>query len=159
MLYPDVLRDISRDVPLIRTRTFFDTYTKIITICGDNVKYFILILAENRNLWYIIIHMRRLLRLRDYMNLKDTDMGTVRLILTIVLIIISVVLTAIVLMQEGKSQGLGAIAGAAETYWGKNITDSQAPHARGAFFVLRLRPWVARSRTCHLERRKIETKE
>ena len=111
MLYPDVLRDISRDVPLIRTRTFFDTYTKIITICGDNVKYFILILAENRNLWYIIIHMRRLLRLRDYMNLKDTDMGTVRLILTIALIIISVVLTAIVLMQEGKSQGLGAIAG------------------------------------------------
>lgn len=120
MLYPDVLRDISRDVPLIRTRTFFDTYTKIITICGDNVKYFILILAENRNLWYIIIHMRRLLRLRDYMILKDTDMGTVRLILTIALIIISVVLTAIVLMQEGKSQGLGAIAGAAETYWGKN---------------------------------------
>ena len=47
-------------------------------------------------------------------------MGTVRLILTIALIIISVVLTAIVLMQEGKSQGLGAIAGAAETYWGKN---------------------------------------
>ena len=25
-----------------------------------------------------------------------------------------------VLMQEGKQQGLGAIAGAAETYWGKN---------------------------------------
>lgn len=24
------------------------------------------------------------------------------------------------LMQEGRSQGLGAIAGAAETYWGKN---------------------------------------
>ena len=23
-------------------------------------------------------------------------------------------------MQEGKSQGLGAIAGAADTYWGKN---------------------------------------
>ena len=23
-------------------------------------------------------------------------------------------------MQEGKQQGLGAIAGAAETYWGKN---------------------------------------
>ena len=26
----------------------------------------------------------------------------------------------IVLMQEGKSAGLGAISGAAETYWGKN---------------------------------------
>ena len=26
----------------------------------------------------------------------------------------------IVLLQEGKSAGLGAIAGAADTYWGKN---------------------------------------
>lgn len=29
-------------------------------------------------------------------------------------------MSALVLMQEGKSQGLGAISGAAETYWGKN---------------------------------------
>ena len=29
-------------------------------------------------------------------------------------------MTVIVLMQEGKSAGLGAISGAAETYWGKN---------------------------------------
>lgn len=43
-----------------------------------------------------------------------------RTILTIVLIIASVILTVIVLMQEGKTQGLGAISGAAETYWGKN---------------------------------------
>ena len=47
-------------------------------------------------------------------------MEIVRIILTIVFIIISVVLTAIVLMQEGKSAGLGAISGAAESYWGKN---------------------------------------
>ena len=40
--------------------------------------------------------------------------------LTVVFIIISIVLTILVLMQEGKSQGLGAISGAAETYWGKN---------------------------------------
>ena len=26
----------------------------------------------------------------------------------------------IILMQEGKSQGLGTIAGMADTYWGKN---------------------------------------
>ena len=32
----------------------------------------------------------------------------------------SVALSAIVLMQEGKSAGLGVISGAAETYWGKN---------------------------------------
>ncbi len=33
---------------------------------------------------------------------------------------VSIVFTMIVLMQEGKSAGLGAISGAAETYWGRN---------------------------------------
>ena len=42
------------------------------------------------------------------------------MILTILFIIDCLVLTVVVLMQEGKSQGLGAIAGAAESYWGKN---------------------------------------
>ena len=41
-------------------------------------------------------------------------------ILTIIFVIICVILTIIVLMQEGKSAGLGSISGAAETYWGKN---------------------------------------
>lgn len=36
------------------------------------------------------------------------------------IIILSIVITVIILMQEGKSAGLGAIAGAADTYWGKN---------------------------------------
>ena len=31
-----------------------------------------------------------------------------------------IALTVLVLMQEGKSAGLGTIGGAAETYWGKN---------------------------------------
>ena len=31
-----------------------------------------------------------------------------------------IALTAIVLMQEGKSAGLGAISGIADTYWGQN---------------------------------------
>lgn len=47
-------------------------------------------------------------------------MAVLRTILTIILILVSIVFTAIVLMQEGKSAGLGAISGAAETYWGKN---------------------------------------
>lgn len=47
-------------------------------------------------------------------------MGALRLILTILFIIDCLVITVVVLMQEGKSQGLGAIAGAAESYWGKN---------------------------------------
>lgn len=47
-------------------------------------------------------------------------MGALRIVLTIIFILVSVILSAIVLMQEGKSAGLGVISGAAETYWGKN---------------------------------------
>lgn len=47
-------------------------------------------------------------------------MEILRTVLTIVFIIICIGLTVLVLMQEGKSAGLGAISGAAETYWGKN---------------------------------------
>ena len=47
-------------------------------------------------------------------------MEVLRIILTIVFIVISIALTVLVLMQEGKQAGLGAISGAAETYWGKN---------------------------------------
>ncbi len=47
-------------------------------------------------------------------------MEVLRTILTIIFIIICLALTAIVLMQEGKAAGLGAISGAAESYWGKN---------------------------------------
>ena len=47
-------------------------------------------------------------------------MGVLRIVLTIVFIIICIALTVLVLMQEGKSAGLGVISGAAETYWGKN---------------------------------------
>ena len=41
-------------------------------------------------------------------------------ILTVVFIIVCIALSALIIMQEGKSAGLGAIAGAADTYWGKN---------------------------------------
>ncbi len=47
-------------------------------------------------------------------------MAVVKTILTVVFILICLALTVIILMQEGKSAGLGAIAGAADTYWGKN---------------------------------------
>lgn len=43
-----------------------------------------------------------------------------RIILTIAFVILCVAMTVIVLMQEGRSAGLGAISGAAESYWGKN---------------------------------------
>ena len=47
-------------------------------------------------------------------------MAVLKTILTILLVIICVVLTVLILMQEGKSNGLGAIAGASDTYWSKN---------------------------------------
>lgn len=47
-------------------------------------------------------------------------MGALRMILTILFILVCIAITVLVLMQEGKSAGLGAISGAAETYWGKN---------------------------------------
>ncbi len=47
-------------------------------------------------------------------------MEVLRIVLVVVLTLISIALTVIVLMQEGKSAGLGAISGAADTYWGKN---------------------------------------
>lgn len=43
------------------------------------------------------------------------------IIVSILLFIICILLTGIVLMQQGKSAGLsGAISGAAESYFGKN---------------------------------------
>ena len=47
-------------------------------------------------------------------------MGVLKIVLTIIFILICVALVILVLMQEGKSAGLGSISGAAETYWGKN---------------------------------------
>lgn len=47
-------------------------------------------------------------------------MEALRIVLQIIFIIMCIALTVLVLMQEGKSAGLGAISGAAETYWGKN---------------------------------------
>lgn len=47
-------------------------------------------------------------------------MAALRIVLTIIFIIICVALVVLVLMQEGKSAGLGSISGAAETFWDKN---------------------------------------
>ncbi len=47
-------------------------------------------------------------------------MGVLRVILTVLFILDCIALVIVVLMQEGKAAGLGAISGAAETYWGKN---------------------------------------
>ena len=47
-------------------------------------------------------------------------MEILRIILTVIFAIDCIALTIVVLLQEGKQQGLGTIAGVADTYWGKN---------------------------------------
>ena len=46
-------------------------------------------------------------------------MEALRVVINIIFILVCVALTVLVLMQEGKSAGLGS-SGAAETYWGRN---------------------------------------
>ena len=47
-------------------------------------------------------------------------MNTLSIIIDVVLILISLGLILVVLMQQGQREGLGAIAGGAETFFGKN---------------------------------------
>jgi preprotein translocase subunit SecG len=48
-------------------------------------------------------------------------MDILKVIVTVVYVLICIALVIVVLMQEGKSAGLGAIGGGtSETYWGKN---------------------------------------
>ncbi len=53
----------------------------------------------------------------------DRRYGDVTLlrVLTVLFILVCLVITVVILLQEGKQAGLGGtISGAAETYWGKN---------------------------------------
>ena len=47
-------------------------------------------------------------------------MAILKTILTVIFIFVCLALTVIILFQQGKNAGLGTVAGAAETYWGKN---------------------------------------
>ena len=47
-------------------------------------------------------------------------MEIIKTVLLILFAIDCIALTVIVLMQEGKSAGLGTIAGMADSYWGQN---------------------------------------
>ena len=51
-------------------------------------------------------------------------MTALSIIINIVLILVSIVLIVAVLMQQGQRQGLGAIGGGAETFFGKNKAKS-----------------------------------
>ncbi|MGI6239005.1 MAG: preprotein translocase subunit SecG [Christensenellales bacterium] len=51
-------------------------------------------------------------------------MSAVTIIIDIVLIVVSILLIVTVLLQQGQRQGLGAIGGGAETFFGKNKAKS-----------------------------------
>ena len=55
----------------------------------------------------------------EHITVEGMDLS-VKIILGIIFLIDCIALTIVVLMQEGKQQGLGSIAGVADTYWGKN---------------------------------------
>ena len=47
-------------------------------------------------------------------------MNTLKTIITILFVIDCVVLSVLVLLQEGKDHGLGTIGGMGDSYWGQN---------------------------------------
>lgn len=47
-------------------------------------------------------------------------MEVLRVVIQIIFILICIGLTVIVLMQEGKSAGLGSLGGSSDSYWGRN---------------------------------------
>ena len=48
-------------------------------------------------------------------------MSVIQIILTVIYVLLGVAISIVVLMQEGKSNGLGsAIGGMADSYWSKN---------------------------------------
>lgn len=47
-------------------------------------------------------------------------MTVLKAIITILYIIVCIAGIVVVLMQEGKENGLGALSGSADTYWSKN---------------------------------------
>lgn len=58
-------------------------------------------------------------------------MGIFRIILTVLFVLVCIGLTVVVLMQEGKSSGLGAIAGG-NSFWEQN----KARSAEGKIVLL-----------------------
>ncbi len=47
-------------------------------------------------------------------------MEILRTVLTVIFVLDCIALSAVVLMQEGKSAGLGAVTGSSDSFWSKN---------------------------------------
>ncbi len=55
---------------------------------------------------------------------KFAEVFILKLTLAIIQIALAVILTGIVILQQGRQQGLGAVSGAADTFFSKNKASS-----------------------------------
>ena len=56
----------------------------------------------------------------SFAGLQTEQEVIMNIVLSILFVIDCIFLVGVVLFQEGNSQGLGAVGGMAESYWGKN---------------------------------------
>ncbi|MCD7956434.1 MAG: preprotein translocase subunit SecG [Lachnospiraceae bacterium] len=64
-------------------------------------------------------------------------MAILRIILTVIFILICIVLTVLVLAQQGKDEGLGSIGGMGNTYWSQNKSRSMEGN------IVKITKWLA----------------
>ncbi|MCC8065695.1 MAG: preprotein translocase subunit SecG [Clostridiales bacterium] len=64
-------------------------------------------------------------------------MAVLRIILTVIFILICIVLTVLVLAQQGKDEGLGSIGGMSNSYWSQNKARSMEGN------IVRITKWLA----------------
>lgn len=55
-----------------------------------------------------------------FIRRRCEGMDILKTVVTIIFVLDCILLSAIILLQEGKSAGLGTISGAADTFWGQN---------------------------------------
>lgn len=67
----------------------------------------------------------------------NREIQIMKVFVTIIFILVSIALTAIVLTQEGKDAGLGTIGGIGDTYWSKNKSRSMEGN------LVKLTKWLA----------------
>jgi len=67
------------------------------------------------------VFLRDMIEIASFQQ-EDFELSTLRVVLTILFIIDCVALITVIMMQQGKDRGLGAIAGmsSGDTYWGRN---------------------------------------
>ncbi len=61
----------------------------------------------------------------------------IRIILTVLFILICIVMTVLVLAQQGKEEGLGSIGGMSNSYWSQNKSRSMEGN------IVKITKWLA----------------